>query len=170
MAMRWLLTATCSVLVVVGLVTGAVLAAQTPLKILTGSAIPNPRVVPGSEAKLFRLLNQARRRFHEAPLIMDARLRWTARQLSKDMAFHGFLGHVSSSGETVRQRLSAAIRPGTVVGENVGVMQTVEEVNQAFLASPAHRTVMLSPKFRRVGIGVTTAGDGELAITEDFAQ
>ena len=170
MTMRRLLSATCSAAVVCALVTGAVLAAQMPRRAFSGLGIPRPRVVPRSEAKLFQLVNRARARFHEVPLIMDARLRRTARQLSEDMAFHGFLGHVSSSGETVRQRLSAAIRPGTVVGENVGVMQTVEDVNRAFLASPAHRFVMLSPKFRRVGIGVATAGNGELAITEDFAQ
>ncbi|HYM70317.1 MAG TPA: CAP domain-containing protein [bacterium] len=170
MMMRRVLATTGGATVFCMLVTGAVLAAQTPLKLLTGPAISNPRVIPGSEAKLFRLLNRARKAVHEAPLVMDTRLRRTARQLSRDMAFHGFLGHVSSSGETVRQRLSAAIRPGTVVGENVGLMNTVEEVNRAFLASPAHRMLMLSPKFRRVGIGVTTAGDGQLAITEDFAQ
>ncbi|HLJ59144.1 MAG TPA: CAP domain-containing protein [bacterium] len=155
------------------LVTGMVLSAPAAGGVITvpaGLATSNPRLVPRAEVELFGLLNRARARVHESPLAMDPHLRSTARALSQDMALHGFLGHVSSSGATLLQRLSAEMRPGTMVGENVGLVPTVEEANRAFLASPVHRTVMLYPAFRYVGIGITTAGNEELVITEDFAQ
>jgi uncharacterized protein YkwD len=163
-------TAVFAAVVVFALVAGSGLAAGAVLSVPGGLATSHPRVVPGAEDRLFALLNRARRDAHEAQLVMDPRLRSTARALSQDMARHGFLGHVSSSGRTLLERLSAEARPGAMVGENVGFVHTIEEANQAFLSSAAHRTVMLYPAFRYVGIGVTTAGSGELVITEDFAQ
>ena len=173
MTRRRLVAGIGGAVVLSALVTGTALsvpAAGTVITIPAGLATSNPRLVPGAEVELFGLLNRARVRVHEGPLTMDPHLRSTARALSQDMAVHGFLGHVSSSGATLLQRLSAEARPGTVVGENVGLVPTAEEANRQFLASPGHRAVMLYPAFSHVGIGITTAGNGELMITEDFAQ
>jgi uncharacterized protein YkwD len=158
------------VVVVLSLMVGAGLAAGAVINLPSGIATSYSSVAPSEELELFRLLNRARSDAREPLLAMDPRLRSMARAFSEDMASHGFIGHESSSGETLRERLSAALRPGTEFGENVGLVQTVEQANRAFLASPAHRTVMLYPAFRHVGIGITTAGRQELVITEDFTQ
>lgn len=173
MTWRRAVAATGGAVVLSAFVTGMALlvpAAGTAITVPAGLATSHPKLVPGAEVELLGLLNRARARVHADPLAMDPHLRSTARALSQDMALHGFLGHVSSSGATLLQRLSAEARPGAMVGENVGLVQTVEEANRAFLASPVHRTVMLYPAFRHVGIGITTAGNRALVITEDFAQ
>jgi len=69
----------------------------------------------------------------------------------------------------MRDRLAGFLRPGSRIGENVAMVQTVEEGQRAFVASQSHLQNMLDPRFHRVGIGVTTAGAMGIMITEDFS-
>ena len=69
----------------------------------------------------------------------------------------------------MRDRLAGFLRPGSRIGENVAMVQTVEEGQRAFVASQPHLQNMLDPRFHRVGIGVTTAGEMGIMITEDFS-
>jgi len=84
------------------------------------------------------------------------------------MALRGYVGHDSLRGQTMRDRLAGFLRPGYRIGENVAMVQTVEEGQRAFVASQPHLQNMLDPGFHRVGIGVTTAGPMGIMITEDF--
>lgn len=49
--------------------------------------------------------------------------------------------------------------PGSVTGENVGVGFTLDAVQDAFVASDPHYTVMTDPRFASVGIGVHESDD-----------
>lgn len=84
------------------------------------------------------------------------------------MALRGYVGHDTPTGQTVRERLAGLIHPGTRISENVAAVETIEQGHTAFVASPAHLRNMLDPAFHRIGIGVATAGEDGVMITEDF--
>ena len=126
-------------------------------------------ILPNAEARLLAMVNRERRIHGLSPLISDTSLRVAARQHARDMALRGYVGHDSLRGQTMRARLAWFLRPGTRIGENVAMVQTVEEGHRAFVASQPHLQNMLDPRFHRVGIGVTTAGEMGVMITEDFS-
>jgi uncharacterized protein YkwD len=125
---------------------------------------------PGAEDELLALLNQVRAEYHLPPLVMDPMLRAAARAHSRDMALHGYFGHSSPWGQSFVDRLAAVVRGGTLVGENVAVAASAEGAEAAFLASPGHFRNMVEPAFHRVGIGVATAGELGVMVTEDFSE
>jgi len=126
-------------------------------------------ILPNAEARLLAMVNRERRIHGLSLLISDTSLRVAARQHARDMALRGYVGHDSLRGQTMRARLAGFLRPGTRIGENVAMVQTVEEGHRAFVASQPHLQNMLDPRFHRVGIGVTTAGEMGIMITEDFS-
>jgi uncharacterized protein YkwD len=135
---------------------------RLPLKALRSVILPN------AENTLVVMVNRVRRTHGLSPLIVDASLRAFAREHSQDMVLRGYVGHGSFGGRTLRDRLARFVRPGARISENVAMVQTIEQGHVAFVASPAHFHNMLDPTFHRVGIGVATAGDLGIVITEDF--
>lgn len=125
-------------------------------------------ILPDAESRLLVLVNRARQTHGLSPLIVDPSLRAVARQHSRDMALQGYVGHGSSDGRALRDRLARFTHLGVRVYENVAVVQSIEQGHGAFVASPAHLRNMLDPAIRRVGIGVATAGEAGIMITEDF--
>jgi uncharacterized protein YkwD len=123
-----------------------------------------------AETTLLLLINQCRAAHHIAPLVMNQVLRNVAREHSRAMALQGFAGHGSPLGQSFLDRMSIAVGPGRLVGENVVVAETVADANRAFTASAGHLSNMLDPRFRYVGIGVATDDTLGLTVTEDFSQ
>jgi len=54
-----------------------------------------------------------------------------------------------------------------VLGENVGVGPTVDDIDAAFMSSPTHRDNILEPRYTEVGIGSVDTSD-RIWITVDF--
>jgi len=131
--------------------------------------VPQSEVQSDAEITLLQLLNEARQERGLPLLAMDSSLRLLARAHSQDMATQGYVGHGSMSGESFVDRLARAVRKG-LVGENVTIANTVEAAHNAFIVSPGHLQNMLEPRFHRVGIGVSSAGQLGMAITEDFSE
>jgi uncharacterized protein YkwD len=125
---------------------------------------------PDGEMRLLDLLNQTRLQSGLRPLWMGGSLRFVARAHSRDMATHGYFGHESFGGESFVDRMVGVVRAGSFVGENVTIVGSVEQAHAAFCASPDHLRNMLDPRFSQVGIGVATAGDLGLVVTEDFSE
>ncbi len=146
--------------------------AQTasPGIVILDSRVTHTNFDPAGELQLLDLLNKTRSQHNLPLLVMDAALRSTARTHSRDMAVQGYFGHPSLSGQSFIERVGSVVRSGTLVGENVVIAQTVVQANTAFAASPGHSKNMLEPRFHRVGIGVATAGQLGLTVTEDFAE
>lgn len=138
------------------------------LVVLLPQRVLHSAILPEAERKLVAMLNHARWTHGLSPLVVDTSLRAAAREHSKDMALQGYVGHGSLGGLSLRERLAGFLRPGLRLSENVAMVQSIEQGHVAFVASPAHRQNMLDPAFRRVGIGVATAGDLGIMITEDF--
>jgi hypothetical protein len=57
----------------------------------------------------------------------------------------------------------------SLIGENVGMGGSVDEIQVAFMNSAHHRENILDAGFNQVGIGVIVSG-GTVFVTEDFLQ
>jgi uncharacterized protein YkwD len=90
-------------------------------------------------------------------------LRAAAQGHSDDMVRHRYFSHVSPSGLTLRERVA---RTGYLrrareprLGENIawgsGTAAAPAEIVKAWMASPGHREIILTPTFREVGVGIT---------------
>jgi uncharacterized protein YkwD len=127
------------------------------------------RGLSSAEASLLKTVNVARTSHSLAPVRIDARLERTARSHSADMLRRQYFAHGAFAS---RVRSSGVWGP--VFGENLawGPVSASWVVGR-WLASPEHRSILLRPGFRRIGIGAyqgTFAGrSGALVVTADFA-
>lgn len=85
-----------------------------------------------------------------------------ARGQAQRMAAEGRLYH--------NPRLSSEVSGWEAVGENVGRGPSVEAIHQAFMASPTHRSEIMSTTFTQAGVGVAVAADGEIWVAEVFRK
>ena len=84
-----------------------------------------------------------------------------AQQHTDDMAAQGTLFHSSD--------LAAGIQSGwSMLGENVGVGSTPDQIQGMFEGSGPHNDNMLSSAYNQVGIGVAHGADGRLYVTQFF--
>jgi uncharacterized protein YkwD len=103
--------------------------------------------------ELFRLLNNARRKYGVGPLVFDSRLNEVAKRHSEDMATGEFFGHISPIFGSLTRRLAAFHILYSRVGENIALGATAFRIHHKLMESPAHRINMLNPLFSHVGIG-----------------
>ncbi len=133
---------------------------------------------PAVELHLLALLNDDRAAHHLTPLTLSPTISTVARDHSRDMAVHGYFGHVDQSGHDPFQRLKAArIRFGTAA-ENLGrvdgdpALAAVQALETLMMSEPAgqfnHRWIILDPNVHRVGIGVYVLPGNHSYLTEDF--
>jgi uncharacterized protein YkwD len=113
---------------------------------------------------LLDLTNADRAAYRLPALEGDEGLARYAERHSHRMAELGYLFH--SDDERLRSALEGS--GWVVAGENVGVGQSLQEIQRAFLQSPAHRDNLLGRGYDRVAIGVVEAG-GVLWITVIFS-
>ena len=117
--------------------------------------------VTASESSFGSLINASRRQYGLKPLRVVSDLTVLARSWSTTMAHAGDIWH--------NPRLTARAGAWRVVGENVGVGGNVQQLEDAFMASPGHRANVLSGSYTEVGIGVVRY-NGTLYVTEDFRR
>jgi uncharacterized protein YkwD len=138
--------------------------------LLAATAGAEARTLSNSEASLLQTMNAVRTSHGLAPLRVDVRLLRAARGHSADMLNRQYFAHGSVAG---RARAQGA--RGPVFGEDLawGTGATGRWVVNQWLASPAHRAVLLRPGFRRVGIGISlgtfVGHGGATVVTADFA-
>ena len=138
--------------------------------IFVPAAAAQARGLTSSEASLLNTMNAARKGNGLPALRVDFHLVRAARAHSADMMRRQYFAHGSVAG-----RALAAGAHGPVFGEDLAWATgiTAQWVVDRWLASPAHRAVMLRPGFRRVGIGYafgTFVGHGGAGVvTADFA-
>jgi uncharacterized protein YkwD len=128
------------------------------------------RTLSSSEASLLQSMNSVRSSYHLTPLRLDVRLLRAARGHSADMMQRQYFAHGAVAGRALAQGAR-----GPVFGEDLawGTGVGAQWVVSRWLASPAHRAVLLRPGFSRVGIGIafgTFVGHGGAVVfTADFA-
>ena len=129
-----------------------------------------PTPDPAAEARLLDLVNRERAAQGLGQLAVDERLRQAAREHSEEMVRLSYFAHESPvHGSPFDRMLGAGARFGAA-GENLAFAPTVEAAHRGLMNSPEHRKNILTPQFRRVGIGVVTAGSWGKMFTQNFAD
>jgi hypothetical protein len=108
-------------------------------------------------------INQLRAAKHLRPLAVHPELTAVARRWATSMARTDRISH--------NQNLPAQVRANWIkLGENVGVGMRVDELHDAFVASPTHYRNLVKPEFTHIGIGVIVGRDGALFTAHHFMQ
>jgi uncharacterized protein YkwD len=142
------------------------------LVVLVCAAPAQARALLPAEQSLFDALNSARITRGVRPLRVDWELRAAARAHSAEMLRRDYFGHGDFSW-----RMGHYGVEGPAFGENlawgVGSAAGAQAVVRMWLASPAHRAILLRAGFRRVGVaaplGEFLGYAGARVITVDFA-
>ncbi|CAI5715414.1 unnamed protein product [Hyaloperonospora brassicae] len=105
-------------------------------------------------AGILAAVNRERTARNLPKLCMNLELQNAAQSHSNDMAVHDYMGHTGSDGSKMSQRIEAEGYDRIACGENVAAGQaSVDEVVQAWMASPTHRANILREKFTMLGCG-----------------
>jgi uncharacterized protein YkwD len=141
----------CMVRVVLcGVATGAVLAS---------SGVASAATIPPRK-QLLHAINHVRTSHGMARLRGAHALRSAALRHSQDMVARDYFAHTSPTGSTFTYRILRSgfvsghvWRAGETLAWGVGSRASAGATVAAWLNSPVHRAIMLSPGFRWVGIG-----------------
>jgi uncharacterized protein YkwD len=126
-------------------------------------------------------INQVRAEHGLAPLRPSRGLHRAAQRHSADMVARDYFGHTSPTGSTLYLRI---MRSGFVywgqwwAGEDLawgtGTYGTPRATVKMWLASPEHRAILLSSRYRLIGLGRATGSflghSGAVVWTADFGH
>ena len=124
------------------------------------------------EKNLLARINSKRIKRDLSPLELSSDLIALARKHSKHMAETMELTHLSSSGETYRQRLVKEGGNFIKIGENLIFSETYHDkfIHQELMKSAELKGNILDPDFDQVGLGVACRESQGYYITLDFRQ
>lgn len=123
-----------------------------------------------AEEKMLSILNSERVKQDLTPLVMDDNLRSVARMHSKDMLERGYFSHYTPDGKSPFDRMNEVGITYNFAGENLAFSANVDLAMQGLMQSPGHRANILSPNFRKVGIGVIDAGIYGQMFSQEFTD
>jgi len=163
----------------------AAIAALT-LALAVGSAVVAPAHAfdrSANERTLLELVNQARVKRGLAPVQAATALRRAARHHSRDMLARDYFGHSTLAGVSVNTRARRAgysrsgcsrWSVGEVIGWGTGCRGIPQSVFKGWMRSGAHRRIILSTRWRDVGIGCARGSlrgvSGAVVYTIDFGR
>lgn len=111
-----------------------------------------------AEQEMFALVNKQRTSRGLSALIVDIKLRETARNHCKDMFVRGYFSHYTPEGLSPFDRMAQADITYTYAGENLALAPNVTVAMQGLMQSPGHRANILSVNFGKLGAGVIDGG------------
>ncbi|TVR68730.1 MAG: serine protease [Sphaerobacteraceae bacterium] len=126
--------------------------------------------VEGYESEIMDLVNQERVERGLGTLEFDASLVPVARAHSQEMLELGYFSHVSPNTGTLGDRLNAAGVQYLSAGENLAYAPSVGVAHRGLMQSDGHRENILDPSWERIGVGVLSAPDGTIMVTQLFAR
>ena len=138
------------------------------LVILPATASASITLTP-KEKRVVALINKIRTKRDLPKLRVKPCLVRAARAHSAEMGEKQYFGHSSHNGDSYKRRLikfgyKRAGYSYWAVGENIawgsGVASTPEVVVDRWMHSKYHRAVILTKRFRNIGIGVRSYADG----------
>jgi uncharacterized protein YkwD len=132
-----------------------------------------------SERKVIRLVNRIRARNHLPRVRRSKALMRSADYHSWDMLRANFFAHSSANGQSMDQRIRR-FKPAARLGENLAWVprgrkgrNSARTVVRMWMNSPGHRAIILTPGFRRIGIGRRVGALGStraIVYTADFSS
>ena len=142
-------------------------AAAAPARVYRGQA---SLAATGLELEMLGLMNSERASCGAAPLALDSQLVKIARLKSQDMIDNKYFSHYSPRYGSPSSMVAAHGVSYHYVGENIAQgMATVARAHEGLMGSPGHRQAILNPEYRKVGIGIVSAG-GVLTVTQIFTD
>lgn len=145
---------------------GAAMAALLVALLLTGSFPARSAAAPertGRRMQMLGLTNEARASHDRRVLEFAASLSRYAKQHSREMAEAGYLFH--STADELRDALQGY--DWQLGGENIGVGGSLENLQDAFMASKPHRQNILRRVYDHAAVGIVRA-DGRIWVTVIF--
>ncbi len=132
------------------------------------------------EKRLAASINATRKRYGLRTLRLTPCLMRSASKHSLQMAVRGYFAHSSPNGASFITRVRSFYGGNISAGENLLWARprvAPRRVVRRWLASPEHRTVLLSPRWRVFGVGVVSSTHGAgvfggrrvMLVTADFA-
>jgi uncharacterized protein YkwD len=123
------------------------------------------------EATTFCLIEQVRVAHHLRLLRLNLLLQGVAKGQTRDMVAGNYFGDNSISGKTPMQRILATPYPSGAahvnsaqnIGWATGPLDTPAAMVGAWMSSTPHREIILTPRFRDIGVGVTPAAPSSLS-------
>lgn len=123
-----------------------------------------------AEQEMFAMVNTERVKAGLAPVAFDTDLRDVARAHSNDMFKRGYFSHQSLEGLSPFDRMEDANIKFGYAGENLALAPTTPLSMQGLMNSPGHRANILSPHFKKVGIGVIDGGIYGKMYSQEFSD
>lgn len=128
-----------------------------------------------SSQDLLTLTNQQRAAAGLAPLNLNTQLANAAAGKAEDMFTNNYWAHISPSGKTPWDFIRGAGYNYSYAGENLARgYATATDAMNAWMASPEHRSNILSPNYTDVGFAVAqgnlTGDNGTILIVEEFGK
>lgn len=132
---------------------------------------PNPSDLALVDAATLCLINKVRAAYHLHSLRFSWPLQRVATGQAQDMVIGDYFGDRSLSGRTPMQRILATPYPGRAwrlstaqnIGWATGPLATPAGIVEAWMHSPPHRKIILTPSFRDIGVGATPAAPSSLS-------
>lgn len=106
------------------------------------------------EDHVVRLVNVERRKLDLPPLLVDERLRRSARAHSTDMADRGYFSHVAPDGRDPVNRMRDCGHPCPAAENIARGQEDPPAVMRVWMNSPLHRRNILRPQVRSIGVGM----------------
>jgi uncharacterized protein YkwD len=155
------------------LAAGCLLAA---LSIAPGVAAGTPRL-DARERAIVRAINRQRSEHDLAKVRSSARLARAADYHSWEMLDADYFAHESRDGSPFEERVRR-FADHRALGETLAMLgrcgrRSPRRIVRMWMNSPGHRAILLSPTYRRVGIGKRTGRLGDrraCVVTADFAS
>jgi uncharacterized protein YkwD len=116
-------------------------------------SLPSASIAADAEREAIESLNQTRRAHGLRPLHVSQRLGRSSNRYARRMLRHDFFGHGARAGG------------GETIAWHSGWNSQPRRTIRRWMASPGHRAVLLSPAFRRVGMGMARGRLGSRVAT-----
>jgi uncharacterized protein YkwD len=162
----------CALILALGLLgLAAPSGSATPAHCANTELQPTRANLTAIDAATFCLIEQVRLAHHLHTLRFNHPLQSVAAGQARDMVAGDYFGDDSISGLTPMQRILATPYPSHAkrinsaqnIGWATGPFATPAAMVRAWMNSPPHREIILTARFRDVGVGVTPAAPSSLA-------
>ncbi len=131
------------------------------IKIFTLASITLGPIAPAyssaiSVANIISLTNQSRNQYNLPALTENQLLDQAAQAKANDMLAKGYFAHVTPTGQTPWDFITAAGYNYITAGENLAVNFTqAEDVETAWMNSPDHKANIINRNYQDIGIGIS---------------
>jgi uncharacterized protein YkwD len=128
-----------------------------------------------TEAEIFDMVNEQRRRNSLNALEWNEELAQVARDYSRKMARGNFFDHYDPDGESVVERAkNARVKNWSKIGENLFYCENIDEFSRiavkGWMKSPTHKENILDHEWNYSGIGVYVGRGNRVYVTQVFIE